>query len=69
MPVVRAIVAETAEDDYPLSELVAAVVKSPAFRMNTKTAVVQVTEGDEAEGEPVATAALAPGANGEGERD
>ncbi|HEX6997855.1 MAG TPA: DUF1592 domain-containing protein [Gammaproteobacteria bacterium] len=36
MPVVRQIVAEAEEDDYRLSTMIAAVVKSPAFRMNTR---------------------------------
>jgi len=37
MPVVRQVVRESAEENYRLDKMIAAVVKSPAFRMNTKT--------------------------------
>ncbi len=36
MPAIRAIVRNTAEDDYRFSRLIAGVVKSPAFRMKRK---------------------------------
>src|SRR5690606_28356181 len=37
MPIVRSIVRETAEHDYRLDAMIVEVVKSPAFRMSTKT--------------------------------
>jgi hypothetical protein len=37
MPVVRSIVSEAAENEHRLDEMITAVVKSSAFRMNTKT--------------------------------
>jgi hypothetical protein len=57
MPIVRQVVRDAAEQNYRLDAMIAAVVKSPAFRMNTKTG--PSTDQMTRDGAPVAETATA----------
>jgi hypothetical protein len=63
MPLVRRVVDESADEDYRLRAMIEAVVRSPAFRMNTKGAIA-APSADEAAHEQVALGGDAATANG-----
>jgi len=60
MPMVRQVVRETADENYRLDAMITAVVRSPAFRMNTKTgpSTHQLTRDDAPVAETTTAAAV-----------